>query len=173
MRSAADAKAGGSLPPLLSRERQSISTSLCNPTEWRIYYCSPSNAFGAIPGGCRRLLGAGGRLRRRQQQGHDFGQSHLQGAPVPSGTLNLYPASGPPFPISLKPDGTFSVSDVPIGQVGVAIDTPPPMIPPAGTDMSKVTPHVAIPAKYKDPKTSGLTWEIKGGKNTKDFELTD
>ena len=30
-----------------------------------------------------------------------------------------------------------------------------------------------IPAKYKDPKTSGLTWDVKAGKNTKDFDLTD
>ena len=34
-------------------------------------------------------------------------------------------------------------------------------------------PHVAIPPKYKDPKTSGLTWDVKGGRNTKDFDLTD
>ncbi len=30
-----------------------------------------------------------------------------------------------------------------------------------------------LPAKYKDPKTSGLTWEVKGGKNTKNFDLTN
>ena len=30
-----------------------------------------------------------------------------------------------------------------------------------------------IPAKYKVAGTSGLTWDIKAGKNTKDFDLTD
>jgi hypothetical protein len=57
--------------------------------------------------------------------------------------------------------------------MGVGVETRPPMIPPGGTDMSKVTPYVPIPAKYKDPKTSGLTWDVKGGNNPKDFVLTD
>jgi hypothetical protein len=33
--------------------------------------------------------------------------------------------------------------------------------------------YVKIPAKYRDPKTSGLSTTIQPGKQTKDFDLTD
>jgi hypothetical protein len=47
---------------------------------------------------------------------------------------------------------------------------------PAGMSLNpaagKSLTYVEIPAKYADPKTSGLTWEIKSGPNEKTFELT-
>ena len=103
------------------------------------------------------------------------GKVSYKGAPVTGGTLTLYPASGPPYPLTIKADGTFNVSGVPIGEMGVGIDTGlPPAAAPAGSSMPQgLPPHVAIPPKYKDPKTSGLTWDVKGGGNTKDFDLTD
>ena len=96
-------------------------------------------------------------------------------APVAGGTLTLYPASGSPYPVGIKADGAFDVSDVPVGQMAVGIDTgSAPVAPPAGsTGLPASAPHVGIPPRYKNPKTSGLTWEIKGGKNTKDFDLAD
>jgi hypothetical protein len=101
------------------------------------------------------------------------GKVTYKGAPVPSGTITLYPASGPEYPIILRPDGTFNTSDVPVGPMGVGISTPPAMAMPAGTDQSAMGKVVPIPAKYKDPKTSGLTWDVTGGKQSKNFELTD
>ena len=46
---------------------------------------------------------------------------------------------------------------------------------PAGSAPGSTSPvkRVAIPARYKDPKTSGLKWDIKPGKNARDFDLTD
>jgi hypothetical protein len=41
-------------------------------------------------------------------------------------------------------------------------------VPPG---FEKKTPSVKIPPKYASPKTSGLTYEVKPGKQTKDFEL--
>ena len=32
---------------------------------------------------------------------------------------------------------------------------------------------VAIPPKYKNPDTSGLTWDVKPGSNNKSFDLAD
>jgi len=99
-------------------------------------------------------------MRRRQQQGHDQWQGHLQGRARVQRQLNLYPASGGPYTVPIKADGTFLSSDLPLGQMGVGIASgaaPGGMSMPAGTDMSQLPKTVAIPLKYKDPKTSGLT----------------
>jgi len=93
------------------------------------------------------------------------GKVAYNNAPVTGGTLTLYPASGAPYPINIKADGTFNVSDVPVGEMEVGIDTGAvPVAPPAGSAAGQgLPPHVDIPKKYKDPKTSGLTWDVKGG----------
>ena len=120
------------------------------------------------------------------------GKVTYKGAPVTGGTLTLYPTSGTPFPVNINANGTFNASDAPIGQMGVSISTdnvvsfqgyqmPPGVQPPKDVnspaqpniDTSNAPKKVEIPAKYKDPKTSGLTWDVKGGKQSKDFELTD
>ena len=121
------------------------------------------------------------------------GKVAYKGAPVTGGTLTLYPADGPAYPITINPDGTFNISGAPIGAMGVGIKTdnagsagfpamPSGRTPPKDAvmpqnqkdyDMSKMGKKVDIPAKYNDLKTSGLTWDIKAGKNTKDFDLAD
>jgi hypothetical protein len=118
------------------------------------------------------------------------GNVTYKGAPVSGGMLTLYPASGPSVPIPLHADGTFDTTGAPLGQVGVAVETdsplaaqvgapaagatPPSGVPlPGGTQGSAAPPGVKIPSKYKDPKTSGLSWEIKAGANSKAFDLTD
>jgi hypothetical protein len=115
-----------------------------------------------------------------------------KGAPVTGGTLMLYPASGAPFSISLKTDGSFQVDDAPVGPMKVTVETdsvshaapggmppgmampkdskPPPDMPkPDATNQPK---KVVIPAKYNKAETSGLTWDTKAEK-TKTFDLTD
>lgn len=123
------------------------------------------------------------------------GKVNYKGQPVTGGNLILQPSdgSGSQYLIPIKPDGTFSGSDVPIGSKQVAIDTEPAKSAGAHPyDMSKAAgakkpdnakspevdagnqpKYVAIPKKYNDPKTSGLTWDIIKGKNEKTFELTD
>ena len=120
------------------------------------------------------------------------GKVTYKGAPVTGGTLTLYPSSGTPYPVNINANGAFNVSDVPVGQMGVAVSTdnvpttqgyqmPPGVTPPKDMatpeapkiDMSNQEKKVIIPAKYRDPKTSGFTWDVKGGKNTRDFDLTD
>ena len=118
------------------------------------------------------LVGCGGSSNGK---GTITGKVTYNHTPVGGGTLTLYSASGSPYPVGIKPDGTFDVSDVPVGQMGVAIDSGSAGVPaPAGsTGLPASAPHVAIPPRYKDPRTSGFTWEIKAGQNSKDFELTD
>jgi hypothetical protein len=121
------------------------------------------------------------------------GKVTYKGAAVPGATIQLKPASGdgPAFPVVTGADGAFSAPDVPLGQMQVSIesakdpsampDIPVGMRPPAGvtppaantTGATGAIKAVQIPAKYGDPKNSGLNWDIKPGTNTKNFELTD
>ena len=94
--------------------------------------------------------------------------------PVTGGTLTLYSSTGAPYPVNIKEDGTFNVSgDTHRADGGGNRHRPRAVAPPAGSTAAPAPPHVVLPAKYKDPKTSGLTWEVKGGKNTKNFDLTN
>jgi len=126
------------------------------------------------------------------------GKVDYKGAPVTGGAMTLTPATGTAIAVPLKADGTFALADVPLGTYTVSFNTDgvpeaglvgPPDSPgerPADITQGKGMPkpeipegkammlrRVAIPAKYKDPKTSGETWEIKRGKNKKDFNLQD
>jgi len=94
------------------------------------------------------------------------GKVAYKGAPVTGGTLTLYSASGSPYPLSIKPDGTFSVSDVPVGDMRVGIDTwnePVAKVSPGGYSGGGggqgLPPHMDIPLKYRDPRFSGLKCE--------------
>ena len=106
----------------------------------------------AVVGAClatAALCGCGGGASNKATLS---GKVTYKGAPVPSGTLTLYPESGPSYPISLHQDGTFSTSDTPVGMMGVGIVTGIPggmSAPPAGTDASQMPKVVAIPLKYK------------------------
>ncbi len=137
------------------------------------------------------------------------GKVTYKGEPLNGGTIKLYPDVTPTaggydnsFLIAIKPDGTFTATNVPTGKMTVTIETQPPhvrgqngpkidptthlpegMKPPPDFDPSQVkaapgaappaTNLMVIPSKYANPRTSGLTWDIQPGKQTKDFELTD
>ena len=58
----------------------------------------------------------------------------------------------------LQDDGTFSIADVPLGKVDVAIDTEPMKI--GAPDR-----YQKIPDKYRDAKTSGLSYDVSPGDN--------
>jgi hypothetical protein len=108
-------------------------------------------------------------------------------APVTGGTLTLVPAdgAGAPFPISIKPDGTFEVGDAPNGPMKVTIETDSVSTATGGYNMPKDMKDVklpeppkggpkkvVIPAKYNKAETSGLTWDTKAEKH-KTITLTD
>jgi hypothetical protein len=134
------------------------------------------------------LLGCGGDSTKASLKGK---VTH-NGAPVTGGTITLHPASGAPFPITIKADGSFEVGDAPIGPMKVTIETDsvstvaPGYGPPAGMplpkdtkppelpkqDTTKQPTKVVISAKYKSADTSGLTWDTKTEKN-KTFDLPD
>jgi len=84
---------------------------------------------------------------------------------------------------SIDASGNYIVAKAPVGPCKVAVQTFAPSgggTGPKGTATSSMTvegappppgPYVAIPEKYSDPNQSGLTFEVKGGKNTFPIKL--
>jgi hypothetical protein len=132
------------------------------------------------------LLGCGGGNGTKASL---TGKVTYNSAPVTGGTISLIPTSGAssgvPFPVTIKPDGTFDVGDAPMGPMKVTIETdsvssaapsfPMPKganVPDPPKETGPVAKKVVIPPKYAKPETSGLTWDTKTEK-TKNFNLTD
>jgi hypothetical protein len=90
----------------------------------------------------------------------------LDGKPLPGGSILLVSANDPVFRVSvrIKPDGTFSVEDAPVGPVIVSVETE--SLRDFGTPDNPIPKdYVPIPAKYADVKTSGLTATVARGED--------
>ena len=108
------------------------------------------------------------------------GTVQYQGQPLKAGTVTFAPTDGerPSATGTIQPDGTYTLQTTEpgdgavVGDYRVAITdvdsnsyvTELPGMPPS-------VPKSAIPQKYTDPNTSGLTATVESGANTKDFEL--
>lgn len=91
-----------------------------------------------------------------------------QGKPLPAGSVTLVDSSGAVHQAQIQADGKFTVPNVPVGSVRVAVSTPkanrgkpspfggePPPPPPAGTP--------ELPMELANPDTSGLTGTVTAG----------
>jgi hypothetical protein len=123
------------------------------------------------------------------------GKLTYKGKPIKGGILKFYNDQGTGYDANISQDGTFSATDIPMGELVVVVDTdslkpsdtatkskessmrknaaqqqPPPGVaaPPKLEDI-----FVQVPAKYKNPKTSTMTITIVKGRNVKDIDLTD
>jgi len=119
------------------------------------------------------------------------GKVTYKGAPVTAGTVDFHPAgskgtiSGP-----IKSDGMYTARDLPTGEMVVTVNTEmanpnrktpsygggkgkSPIAAPPGPPPTGGGEYVKIPAKYANPKTSGLTVTLNAGQNTKDIDLAD
>jgi hypothetical protein len=106
------------------------------------------------------------------------GRVTYQGAALPSGSVLVHAADGNVYAAALAADGTFAVDGVPPGPARVTVRSHP-RIPPAllGPDRNKpagreAARFVRIPARYGQPDRSGLTWRVRPGAQTCDFDLT-
>ena len=125
------------------------------------------------------------------------GKVTYKGAPVAHGNIKFFAKDDKGFKEvyagSLKQDGSFSFSGVPaLGEVlvtiGAAFDPLAGMAQKFGKEvdegLKKMKEAMAekkgdgsqpaatsVPAKYNDPATSGLTWQINEGSNSRDFDL--
>jgi hypothetical protein len=95
------------------------------------------------------------------------GRIRFQGKPLPGGTVTVHPAKGGPLTAKLDKDGNYRLRNVPAGEVRVSVETesvrPKPGQPPGR--------FVAIPAKYGNPKTSGLVVKVVKGRQVFDIQL--
>lgn len=96
--------------------------------------------------------------------GNVSGTVTYQGKPLTGGTITFFDAANRTTSGEIKPDGTYTVSKVALGQARIAVATP--MDIPFKKINEDVKMDVAapkpspIPVKYADADKSGLTCEV-------------
>jgi hypothetical protein len=95
------------------------------------------------------------------------GVVNFAGQPLPAGTVNFEAAQGGMATSTKIGDGGhYSTDRAPVGSTRVSIDT-------GSVQYGNPAKYVAIPARYADTATSGLTVDIKPGSNENvNFDLT-
>ena len=93
------------------------------------------------------------------------GKVNLDGQPVPGGTITFTSKDGKTSVAAEIKDGEYKAT-VPAGEYDVSFKEPAPK-----DKDKKDAPPFKIPAKYGDPKTSGIVAKVTAGKNNLDFEL--
>jgi hypothetical protein len=142
-------------------------------------------------------LGCGG---SSNTPGKVEGKITYNGTALGGGTIRFEsPSGGGVYGAGIKPDGTYSITDMSSGDMVVTIETesinPNKQIPSyggaPGDPMSKAMApraelekqgvgkatsggnYVKIPDKYNNPQTSGLKVTVGKGNQTENFTLTD
>lgn len=122
------------------------------------------------------------------------GKVTFNNQPVGVGTVTFWTSDNRSAQAPLKPDGSYSMPDAPVGEVKITVTTPPPkmgpmtmekpppgmkgmpadMIPEGAGDAAnpgkmKIVP---IPDKYKEVSTTPLTYTVTKGTNEFNIILT-
>ena len=133
-----------------------------------------SRLLPAVAGSLLVLIGVG-----CQSRGNVSGKVTFKNKPVVFGTVLIHGKDGLRQG-NIAPDGRFTVVGVAIGEARVAVNSPSPKsieLYPNKNPKYKQAPYpdvpgwFAIPKKYEDVSTSGLSYTIKGGSNTIDLDL--
>lgn len=104
------------------------------------------------------------------QTGDVSGKVTLDGVNLEDGTITFEdPSKGIGQSAEIKAGAYKLVSPLKIGDYKVGVQPPPP---PAPTAAPSTASKVVIPAKFRQPASSGLTATVKVGPNTADFNLT-
>ena len=121
------------------------------------------------------LVGCGASEPAHGPVGTLSGKVTFKGEPLGKGKIIMSNGTGGSGAADLQPDGTFLVTDriggIPVGKYNVAFQ--PEMVegkPNPNSPPSKQAVKV-LPDKYYSETKSGLTVEIKAGKNTQDFAI--
>lgn len=104
------------------------------------------------------------------------------GADIVSGTVVFLGSDKKEISVPIGLDGMYTVPNPPKGQVKIAVkqhvgipNTALPTTGPAPSGVSILKSEgpktVSPPAQYADPEKSGLSYEVKGGKETHNIEL--
>jgi hypothetical protein len=124
--------------------------------------------------------------------GDASGTVRYNGWPLVCGSVIFYGSDGLPHAAAIGPDGTYSVTGVPSGEVKVAVVSELPsatapvkkqaadgkalrqdVTPPAPKAAGRPRGWFPVPKKFGDATTSGLTITIDAGPNTQDISLND
>lgn len=116
------------------------------------------------------------------------GKVLYKGQPVTGGSMILHYANSG-YPVTIDPDGSYAVNQLPLGEVTATVDTENlnPKKPTYGGGKGKTTgspapagatqvsggTYVKVPTKYAKMATSDLKLTIKGGRQEHTFELKD
>jgi hypothetical protein len=110
---------------------------------------------------------------------------------VTAGTVTFHPTNAGPYTIRpIASDGTYSATDMPVGDYVVTVETESAsgkapskqygggrnqQNSPMPTDFAPAAQgeYVPIPKKYADKKTSGFTKTLTAGRNTVNLDMTD
>jgi hypothetical protein len=99
------------------------------------------------------------------------GRITFRGIGLASGSVEIYGESGKPAAGMIQMGGTYIVYNPPHGNVKIAVNSKPPEY------LSKALPAKSagniLPARYADPDTSGLTFQVTGGKQINNITLVD
>jgi hypothetical protein len=113
-------------------------------------------------------FGCGPQRVERPDRARVTGKVTYNGKPVQGGVIVFHSISDSKKSGggSLKEDGSYSVTNVPIGEAQVTVDT------------ESLKPHlgslyVKLPDRYMSSEESGLTFTVEAGENSKDFVLED
>jgi hypothetical protein len=115
-----------------------------------------------VPTGCGHGKGTGAAVQ---------GKITFNGKAVPYGVIAFSEAGGRPISAAIQPDGSYA-ANVPSGQYAVRIDAPPQLPPDwkEGQPLPKMAPR-ALPEKYGNFTTSGLTATVRDESQQLDFAL--
>lgn len=110
------------------------------------------------------------------------GTVRYKGEFLTTGEVSLIAADGTSRSGLIGADGCYQIRDAPVGPVtvviiarrvqGGSIGESPVALRSASADRQILVTSL-IPTRYGDPATSGLSFEIVAGKQTKDIGLTD
>jgi hemoglobin len=107
------------------------------------------------------------------------GKVTYNGKPLPGGFVLFQSADGKTARAEIKEDGTYRADALAPGDYKVGVDTE--SLKPKGPPDDKAKPpdakgglkYLPVPAKYRDPTTSGLTLTVNKGEQTHDIALDD
>jgi hypothetical protein len=104
------------------------------------------------------------------------GKVTYRGKPLPNGTVMFVPGEGPAATGEIRPDGSYTLGTYTatdgavLGNHKVSI-TALQNVGEALPEQRSPTPSSLLPAKYLNHENSGLTAEVKRGKNEVNFDL--
>jgi hypothetical protein len=95
------------------------------------------------------------------------GKVTLANRPLPSGILVFTGAHDWTVQARIRRNGSYSISDAPVGEVKVGVQGIPRPPGKAGQSVK----FMDVPPRYKDPETSGLTFMVTAGGGEQEINI--